>query len=137
MAERWIPITLLITVLFGVGSFLAKVALTNDTSTRVYFFEALGTLTVFTTFFLIKRDEILTSFWVNPYALLMGLAWGIGTVLFIYVLQFGKLAIILPLTALYPAVAVLLAIVFLRESLDLRDVAGIGCALAAGVLLAR
>ena len=137
MAERWIPLTLTVMVLFALGSFFGKVALIKDSSTRVYFFEAIGTLMVFSTFFLFKRAEIIDNFWINQYGLLMGLSWGIGTVLFIYVLQFGKLSIILPLTALYPAITVLLAILFLNESINLRETAGIMLAIISGFLLAR
>lgn len=137
MAERWIPLTLTVMVLFALGSFFGKAALIKDSSTRVYFFEAIGTLTVFSIFFFFKRAEITDNFWVNQYGLLMGLSWGIGTVLFIYVLQFGKLSIILPLTALYPAITVLLAILFLNESINLREIIGIMFAVMSGVLLAR
>jgi len=137
MAERWIPLTLTVMVLFALGSFFGKVALIKDSNTRVYFFEAIGTLMVFSTFFLFKRAEIIDNFWINQYGLLMGLSWGIGTVLFIYVLQFGKLSIILPLTALYPAITVLLAILFLNESINLRETAGIMLAIISGFLLAR
>ncbi|MCH8028732.1 MAG: EamA family transporter [Candidatus Dadabacteria bacterium] len=137
MLERWVTLTLIVMLFFAAGSFFGKVALLRDTSPRVYFFEAIGTLTVFTTFVLFNREKIFPNFSVNYFGLLMGLTWGIGTILFIYVLKIGKLSVILPLTALYPGITVLLAVVFLKETLGPREIAGIVLALISGMLLAR
>jgi hypothetical protein len=73
--------TLLALVCFSLGSFLGKVASFKDISYRVYFFEGVGTLTVFTTFVVWNRNAIFNNFSVNYPALLMGLSWGIGTIL--------------------------------------------------------
>jgi len=89
---------------------------------RVYFFEAVGTLTVFTTFVIYNRNTIFTNFAINFPALLMGLCWGIGTVLFIIALKYAKLSIVAPLSAAYPALTVVLAF---------------GLAIASVVLLAK
>ena len=100
--ERWFLLGILAIILFGIGSFLGKIASNTDISPRVYFFEAIGTLTVFTTFFFLKKSEILSDFSVNYYAIGMGLCWGIGTILFIFALENSKISIISTLTALYP-----------------------------------
>ena len=99
--ERWFLLGILAIILFGIGSFLGKIASNTDISPRVYFFEAIGTLTVFTTFFFLKKSEILSDFSVNYYAIGMGLCWGIGTILFIFALENSKISIISTLTALY------------------------------------
>jgi hypothetical protein len=46
LMERWFLLGVLAVVLFGVGSFLGKLASNTDISPRVYFFEAIGTFTV-------------------------------------------------------------------------------------------
>ena len=82
MGERWFLLIMLAIVCFSFGSFFGKVASLKDIPYRVYFFEAVGTLTVFTTFVIYYRNTIFTNFSVNFPALLMGLCWGVGTVLF-------------------------------------------------------
>jgi len=47
----------------------------------------------------------------------------------------GKASLVVPLTALYPLVVVLVAPIFLRESISLLQGLGVACALAAVVLL--
>ena len=135
--ERWFLLGIFAVLLFGIGSFLGKLASLNDISSRVYFFEAIGTLTVFTSFFLIKRVEILENFSVNYYALGMGITWGLGTVLFIMALENSKLSIITPLTALYPAVTVLLAYLFLAERLELKELIGVVLAIISIFLILK
>ena len=135
--ERWFLLGLLAIILFGIGSFLGKIASNTDISPRVYFFEAIGTLTVFTTFFFIKKSEILSGFTVNYYAIGMGLCWGIGTILFIFALENSKISIISTLTALYPAVTIILAYLFLAERLDTREIVGVLLAMAAIFLIVK
>jgi len=137
MVEKWYLLGILAILCFGVGSFFGKIGTMSALPSRVYFFEAVGTLTVFSTFFLFKRAEILHDFKFNPAALAMGITWGTGTVLFILALQSSKLSIITPLTAVYPAVTVILAYVFLGERLEMRELAGITLALASVFLLTR
>ena len=137
MSERWFIMILLAIVCFSFGSFFGKLASLKDIPYRVYFFEAVGTLTVFTTFVIYNRNTIFTNFAINIPALLMGLSWGIGTVLFIVALKYAKLSIVAPLSAAYPALTVVLALIFLGEKLDMREIAGIGFAIISVALLAK
>lgn len=135
--ERWYILTLLALVCFSLGSFLGKVASFKDIPYRVYFFEGVGTLTVFTTFVIWNRNAILSNFSVNFPALFMGITWGIGTVLFIVALKYAKLSVLVPLSAVYPALTVILALVFLGERLGPREIAGVAFAVVSAALLAK
>lgn len=137
MGERWFIMILLAIVCFAFGSFFGKLASLKDIPFRVYFFEAVGTLTVFITFVLYNRGTIFNNFSINFPALLMGLSWGIGTVLFIFALKYAKLSIVAPLSAAYPALTVVLALLFLGEKLDIKEMAGIGFAIVSVALLAK
>lgn len=137
MVEKWYILGIVAVICFGVGSFFGKVGSVNDIPSRVYFFEAIGTLTVFSCFFLLKRTEILNDFAFNPAALAMGITWGAGTVMFIMALQYNKLSIIAPLTAVYPAVTVILAYIFLGERVGAREMAGIVLATVSVFLLTK
>ncbi len=138
MVEKWYWIALLAVLLFALGSFFGKIASINDSVPyRVYFFEAIGTLCVFSAVIFFKRSEIFTDFTFNPHGLLMGLCWGIGTVMFIIVLQHAKLSVTVTLTALYPALTVILAYLFLGERLGPREITAVILAVTSGVLLAK
>jgi transporter family protein len=135
--DRWVIFALIATMMWGLGSFFGKIALMRDIPYRVYFFEGVGTITVLSSLIIFKRHEIFEGFAVNPYALLMGLTWGIGTIIFIIALQPAKLSALVPLTAVYPAVTVILGVLVLNERLDLREILGIVFALITVVLLSK
>ncbi len=137
MFDKWIIFALGAVILFGLGSFFGKVASNSDVSSRVYFFEALGTLSIFSIYFLVKKSEILSGFHFNLFGLLMGISWGLGTIMFILALDKSKLSVLVPFTALYPAVTIILALLFLGERLNSREIAGILLATAAGLLLVK
>lgn len=70
--------------------------------------------------------------------LLMGTAAGVaGSLLFMYALQKYPGSIVIPMTALYPAVAVLLAVLILNENIKAVNAVGIALAIIAGYLLAK
>lgn len=137
MPERWFILTILATICFALGSFMGKLGAIRDIPHRVYFFEAIGTLTVFTTFVLFYKDTIFNNFAVNYHALAMGIIWGTGTVLFILALKYAKLSVMVPLSAAYPAITVVLALVFLGERLGPREILGVSFAVVSTALLAK
>ena len=51
--------------------------------------------------------------------------------------RWGAASVVTPLTALYPLITVILAVVFLHEHLDLVKVVGIAVAMIAGVALGK
>ncbi|GBD38365.1 hypothetical protein HRbin37_00614 [bacterium HR37] len=135
--KGWVIIGIFVMFLWGIGSFFGKIALFKDTPYRVYLFEGMGTLVVLTVFVLLKRSDIFTDFHLNYPALLMGLSWGVGTVLFILALDSVRLSVFVPLTALYPAVTVLLSVAFLKEELELREAVGVFLAIISVLILSR
>lgn len=69
------------------------------------------------------------------YALLGGAIGAIGAIFFVLAVENGKIAVVTPVTALYPIVTILLAFVVLNEAITLQKAAGIVFAIAAMVLL--
>jgi bacterial/archaeal transporter family protein len=68
--------------------------------------------------------------------ILVGIVNGLGSwFLFISLARGAKASIAIPLTALYPLVTIMLATLFLSESLTARQWLGIVLAIAAGVML--
>ncbi len=68
-------------------------------------------------------------------AVVAGLAGSLGYVFFVKALERGEASIVLPLTALYPAVTVVLAFLFLHEKISMHQLIGILLAVVAVVLL--
>jgi drug/metabolite transporter (DMT)-like permease len=70
-------------------------------------------------------------------AILCGAVDMVANALYLLAAQEGPLSIVVTLSSLYPASTVLLARIVLRERLNLWQVSGVACALAAVVLIVR
>jgi transporter family protein len=68
-------------------------------------------------------------------ALLTGMMGYLGLLCFMYAIREGKMCIVAPLTALYPVVTLVLAMIFLREKINIVQFAGIILALVSVVLI--
>jgi transporter family protein len=66
-----------------------------------------------------------------------GLSTAVGLFCFFRALALGKAALVVPLTAMYPVVTVVLSWLFLKESITLRHLAGVVLALVAVWLLSE
>ena len=71
------------------------------------------------------------------YAMLGGVGAALGTVCFYLLLARERASLTVPMTSLYPALTVLLSVLFLKEQLNGLHVLGIFFALAAVALLSR
>ncbi|MCK9352179.1 MAG: EamA family transporter [Candidatus Paceibacterota bacterium] len=131
-------IFIFITVLaWGIGAFLGKTVLQHSSSIYGYLLEALGTLSVALLVALFYKNEVVSitkNFSLNGY--LFGILWGIGTVTFIIALKLKPSSFVVPLTALYPVITVILSVLFLKEEITLKITIGIIFAISATVLLA-
>jgi drug/metabolite transporter (DMT)-like permease len=67
----------------------------------------------------------------------VGLLMAIGTLALFAALRRGKASIVTPMTALYPLITVILAVLFLNEHLDLTKIAAIAVALIAAMALSK
>jgi transporter family protein len=70
------------------------------------------------------------------FALLTGITGILGTFFYYLAASRGQIAIVAGVTGLYPLVTILLAMVFLHETLVLKQVIGLCCAVVAIILLA-
>lgn len=68
------------------------------------------------------------------YAVLAGVLGGISYIFFMKALETGKASVVLPLTTLYPAVTVVLAMIILKEGITITQAIGIVLALIAIIL---
>ncbi len=68
-------------------------------------------------------------------AVIAGLFGGAGYLFFVKALEQGKASIVIPLTALYPAITAIIALVVLREKISFYQGIGILLAIVASILL--
>jgi transporter family protein len=68
-------------------------------------------------------------------AVALGLATELGVLAFYLAVDRGKASVVVPLTAMYPAVSLVGAVLFLHERISRRQVLGIALALIAAILL--
>ena len=135
--STWMAYALLTLMLFGMS------CITQKFTTR-YISDELSTI-----FFTIGFVPLAIVIWVAgspPWNLsakdwvlgiVVGLLMATGTLALFAALRRGKASIVTPLTALYPLVTVILAVVFLNEHFDSMKVGAIALALIAGMALSR
>ncbi len=133
----WFSFSLVALGLWGVWGFLSKAASQHLPWSAVYLLSITGHLAVIA---YLGMTGGLTIPW-HPAGLGLAVAAGIcmafGLLSFFQALAAGPVAVVVPLTALYPMVTVLLSWAVLHEALSLRHLAGIALALAAGWLLSK
>jgi len=133
----WLEFSLMATGLWGFWGFLSKVATLQLPTTAVFLFSIVGYAAVAA---YLAATGGLTVAW-HPGGLAAALGAGIcmafGLLCFVKALAEGPAAgVVVPLTALYPLVTVILSWTLLREDFSLRQLAGVVLALPAVWLLA-
>jgi len=133
----WLGFSLMAVGLWGVWGLLSKVAAQHLPSQAVYLLAITGHLVVMG---YLAATTGLAIPW-HPAgvaaALAAGLAMAFGLLSFFRALGQAPVVVVMPLTALYPVVTVVLSIVVLHESLSPRQFLGVALALAAVWLLSR
>jgi transporter family protein len=133
----WFWCSLVALSLWGLWGFLSKVASQHLPPPAVYLLSISAHLAV-------VGYLGLTGAWRIPWhslgagaALVSGLCMAFGLLCFFRALSAGTATVVVPLTALYPVVTVVLSWAILRESVSGQQLAGIALALAAVWLLSK
>ena len=131
--DNWLFSALLAMIIYGFWGFFPKIAVSYISPQSALVYEVAGAILVgLFVLFLIKFN-----LQHHPkgilFAMLTGIAGMTGTLFFFTAAQKGKISIVVGLTALYPLITVLLAVIFLREPLTLKQI--IGLLLACGAIL--
>ncbi|MDF1578673.1 MAG: EamA family transporter [Desulfurivibrionaceae bacterium] len=132
---NWLPIALASLVLFGLWGFFPKIAVAYLDPRSAMVYHALGTMLV--------GLVVLFSLKLQPdfhprgvlFALLTGMAGFAGTLCFFMAADRGRISLVVSITALYPLVTILLAAIFLKEALTVKQLSGMACAVIAILLM--
>jgi len=131
---NWLILAIACLISWGLWGLLIKLAYKGAEWSEIYLISSLTSFTIALAVFLISHAKI----HFRPSLLLAlgaGLAGGIGYVFFIKALEHGKASIVIPLTALYPVITAILAVILLNEKLNMHQLIGIILAIIAMILL--
>ncbi|MCD6323872.1 MAG: EamA family transporter [Desulfurococcales archaeon] len=121
-------------IAWGLWGLVLKYAYTGSSWVQVYFASSLASFLIALAVFA-SSGASLTLNKSMGFALVAGVFGGVGYIFFIKALHGGKASIVIPLTALYPAITAVLAMLVLGERISLAKGLGIILALVAAVLL--
>ncbi len=133
--NNWLGNALAAMLCWGLWAFFPKLSLARISTSSSVFYEACG----------VMATSIAVVFLLGPgvdkdlegalYAILTGIFGTVGLYFFFSAVKTGPISVISALTAMYPVVTVVLAVVVLHERLAVRQVLGILLALVAAALL--
>ncbi|MFP3869267.1 MAG: EamA family transporter [Syntrophobacteria bacterium] len=133
--RTWLLNSLMALCCFGLWAFLPKVAVKYISPKSALVYEVLGGMLVGFVVLLSLDKRLEANIKGIIPALLTGIVGYIGFLFFLYAVQAGKVSIVASLTAVYPLVAVILAMIFLGEKIHVLQYIGIVFALVSVVLL--
>jgi len=137
MVSSTILFAVLAMLAWGVWALLADVATKHIDPVSAMVFSYAASVVV-ALGYVAARDETLSTVRTGVgVALVAGVFAGIGAVAFYAGLERGRTSVVTTVSALYFVVAAVLGVVVLGESVEATDVAGVGLATAAVVLLAQ
>jgi len=128
----------LLTALFwGLWGFFLKFATSYISPLSIFAYQFVGSLLIIIIALLTQWSKFDFNAKGVSYALLAGLFGGIGGLFFLYAMKHGKASVVMSsANVIYPIVTIVLAVLFLREMITLREGIGIFLALSAIGLLA-
>jgi len=134
--HSWFFWTILAMVTFGAWGFFPKLAVNYINPQSALIFQVIGGLLVGFVGLAMLNFKPETHPMGILYAFMTGITGVLGTLFYYVAASRGQISIVVSLTALYPLITIMLAIVFLHETLIFKQVLGLCFAVAAIVLLA-
>jgi transporter family protein len=134
--KTWIIYSLGAFFCWGVWSFFCKLASLKGMNWKgIYVYGGFFYILLTGYFILSSRFQIPGTISAKAIAVLAGLFGTAALLCFYKAITIGKLSIVLPMSSLYPALSIFLAVLFLKEKLSNYNIAGIILALISIILL--
>lgn len=133
--SAWLPAALASLIFFGLWGFFTKLAVNHIDSKSALIYQTLGVLIIGLLTLSTINFKPATDSKGFSYAILTGLAYGIGCLFYFVAASKGKIMTIVTLTSLYPVVTILLSFLLLKENVNLKQCVGIMLAFVAIVLM--
>ena len=122
---NWIACTFSATVLFGVWGVLSKMASNRIGYKSLFFYDCLVFFVGGLVVLYLNGFKVETSPSGILYSVLYGATGMIATFLFIIAVSKGKASLVTGITAVYPVVTILLAMILFKEAITAKQVVGI------------
>ncbi len=133
---HWIFFAVAAMAMWGVAGFLAKFGTNRIDPQSLMLYQILGMMAIgIAILFFLNFSQITYEHQGAAIGFIRGFLMAAGTLLFLFAIDKGKASIVVPLTALYPIITILLAVVVLGEVITFKQGAGIMLALSAILLL--
>lgn len=133
--SAWLPAALLSLFSFGLWGLFTKLAVHHIDSKSALIYQTIGVIIIGVITLSTVNFKPATDAKGLSYAILTGLAYGVGCLFYFIAASKGKIITIVTLTALYPLVTILLAFILLKEGINPRQCAGILLAFVAILLM--
>ncbi|RLB07322.1 MAG: hypothetical protein DRG27_06580 [Deltaproteobacteria bacterium] len=121
--------------LWGLWSFIPKISIRYIDPKTAFIFEILGAF--FVAFYVLVSIDFNLSFSLLGIALsiITGIVGSIGVIFFLNAISKGPVSLVTVISSLYPAITLVLAFVFLNESVSLKQLVGIALGVFAIALI--
>ncbi len=133
----WLPPALLSLVSFGLWGLFTKLAVNHIDSRSALVYQTLGVVMIGLITLSTLQFKPATDMKGFSYAVLTGVAYGVGCLFYFIAASKGKIITVVTLTSLYPVITIVLAFLLLKEEINLKQLFGIGFAFVAIFLLSR
>ncbi|BAU14529.1 hypothetical protein LEP3755_50770 [Leptolyngbya sp. NIES-3755] len=136
ITANWLSYALASLFLYGFWGLFSKLATNYLGSRTVLVYDIVGAVLVGLMFFGTNNWEWRGDLRGIVFAMLTGIVGTLATLCYLVAVSKGSSSIVLPLTSLYPAITVILALLILKEPMTLRHGIGILLAVSAIILCA-
>lgn len=133
--HKWLIYSLAATAIYGFWGFFPKLASNYLDPKSATVYQTLGNVVGAVVILATLRFRLPVQPKGITFAMLAGIAGVVGTQFLLMALTKSKASLVIAVTALYPLGTILLAVLFLRETLTLRQIVGIFLSLLAIFLL--
>jgi len=135
LLPKWLIYSLLSFLWWGIFGFLGKVGSDRISTPQMQIFFTIGMVPVAIVCVWRLKFKIAESQRGVSYSVLMGIFAALGSLAFFGAMKSGKASLVAPVTSLYPALTVLLALVILKERLNRVQVVGLILAMVSILIL--
>jgi bacterial/archaeal transporter family protein len=133
--SNWIAPAILALFCFGLWGLFTKLSILFVDSKSALVYQSMGVFMVGLIMFGAIDFKPASDLKGLGFAIATGVAYCIGCFFFLVAANKGRIETVVTLTALYPAVTMILSYIILREALNLKPCLGIGLALVAIYLM--
>ena len=133
--KDWLVPTLLTLLAWGLWAFLPKLAIKYIDPQSAMVYQALGGVLVGLVVLISLKFQVQFNIPGFTLSLAIGILGFFGAFMYLVAVSRGPLTLVAPITALYPMFAILLGLIFLHETITIRQTAGIGLSLVAIYLI--